>query len=300
VAQRRLIALGARPAAKPHALTGARAGELTVFPESWLSFSLGLISSDMRLSHRCYALTGLAYLPPWSVNAGFIVGSETTLIVDTGACALAAATIHGYAGAVRGGNRMQVIDLERHFDHIGGNSYFRERGIDVYGHVRLHRTEDEFRAEVEGFNGAIPNAARQSRREAEVFFAGTRFGNPNRAISSDTEMHLGDCVVEIILTPGHTPTNLSVWAPEDGVLYCADCLTNGYLPNLDAGTVADWHAWTRSIDRIERLKPAVIVPGHGPVAMGADVDRVIESARGVLGKAIADGFSPTSRRAAAG
>ncbi len=254
----------------------------------------------MRLSEHCYALTGLGYVPPWSVNAGFIAGNETTLIVDTGACALAAATIHGYASAARPSNRIAVIDTERHFDHIGGNSYFRERSIDVYGHDLLRRTEDQFRAEIEDFNSAIPSAVRQARHEAEVFFAGTRLENPNRPIACDTPMDLGDCQVEIILTPGHTPTNLSVWVPRDRVLFCADCVTNGYLPNLDAGTVADWRQWLGSLDRIQRLQPAVLMPGHGPVAMGEDVGRIIESARNVLKQAIADGCSPTSRRAAAG
>ena len=44
----------------------------------------------MRLSNRCFAVTGLCYLPPWSVNAGFVTGDETTLIIDTGANAAAA------------------------------------------------------------------------------------------------------------------------------------------------------------------------------------------------------------------
>ena len=258
------------------------------------------LTQYMRLSEHCYALTGLGYVPPWSVNAGFIAGSETTLIVDSGACALAAATVHGYASAVRPANRITVINMERHFDHIGGNSYFRDRGIDVYGHVQIQRTEDQFQAEIEDFNNAIPSAVRQARHEAEVFFTGTRLENPNRPISSDTRMDLGECKIEIILTPGHTPTNLSVWVPRDGVLFCADCVTNGFLPNLDAGTVVEWREWLRSLDRIERLKPSVLMPGHGPVAMGEDVGRVIESARRVLEQAIADGCSPTSRRAAAG
>jgi len=254
----------------------------------------------MQLSDHCFALTGLGYLPPWSVNAGFIVGSDTTLVVDTGACSLSAATIHGYASAGRPANRITVIDTERHFDHIGGNSYFRDRGIDVYGHVQLRRTEDEFRAELEEFHAHIPNPARQALREENAFFEGTRLENPNRPISSDTRMDLGgDCAVEIILTPGHTPTNLSIWVPSDRVLYCGDCLVNRYLSNLDAGAEPAWREWLRSLDRIESLKRSVVMPGHGPVATGEDVDRIIASTRAVLEQAIANGFSPTSRHASA-
>ncbi len=39
----------------------------------------------MKLSDRCYAVTGLGYSAPWSVNAGFVVGDDDTLVVDTGA-----------------------------------------------------------------------------------------------------------------------------------------------------------------------------------------------------------------------
>ena len=251
----------------------------------------------MRLSQHCYALTGLGYVPPWSVNAGIIAGRETTLIIDTGACALAAATIHGYASAVRPNNRLAVIDTERHFDHIGGNSYFRDRGIDVYGHAELHRTEEEFRAEMDEFNSRIADPTRRARREAAAFYAGTRLENPNRPIAENTSLDLGDCAVEFILTPGHTPTNLSVWVKQDAVLFCGDRLTNLYLPNLDAGTAIDWQKWLHALDLIEQLKPSVIMPGHGPISTGDDIARLIEFVRSVLEQAIADGFSPTSRPA---
>jgi glyoxylase-like metal-dependent hydrolase (beta-lactamase superfamily II) len=248
----------------------------------------------LRLSDRCFAVTGLGYLPPWTVNAGFIAGDETTLIIDTGANAAAASTIHGYASIARPSNRSLVLDTERHFDHIGGNGYFRERGIDVYGHESIQRTDDEFRAEILEFNGEISNPARRSRHESNVFYHGTRLANPNCPIAEDSALDLGGCEIDILLTPGHTPSNVSVYVPSDGVLYCGDCLVNGYLPNLDAGSVADWLIWLTSLDRIADLGPRVVMPGHGPVATGEEVPRLIASVREVLQQSIAKGHSPTS------
>ena len=247
----------------------------------------------MRLSAHCYAVTGLAYSQPWYVNAGFIAGDHTTLIADTGGNAAAAATIHGYATAVRPSNRIVVLDLEKHFDHIGGNGYFRERGIDVYGHASIERTPAEFQAEIDEFNSAIPDAARRAHREAEVFFAGTQLTNPNCPITADMRMDLGGCEAEILLTPGHTPTNISVWVPSDRVLFSADCLIAGFLPNLDAGTVADWRIWLQSLDRVASLAPRIVVPGHGRVATWDEVPRMIESLRAILERAIETGKSPT-------
>jgi glyoxylase-like metal-dependent hydrolase (beta-lactamase superfamily II) len=58
-------------------------------------------------------------------------------------------------------------------------------------------------------------------------------GESNPAYPRGTDVELGDCAIQVLLTPGHTPTNVSIYAPQDGVLFCGDCLVNGYMPNLD-------------------------------------------------------------------
>jgi glyoxylase-like metal-dependent hydrolase (beta-lactamase superfamily II) len=252
----------------------------------------------VRLSRACYAVTGLGYAPPWCVNAGFIVGDKVTLVVDTGGNALAAATIYGYATAVRNPNRLIVLNTEKHFDHIGGNSYFAQHSnIDIWGHPALKRTEAEFTAEIEEFNGLIPNRARRERREAEVFFGGTQLTLPTRKVQPGAAFELGGTVAEIHFTPGHTPTNISVWVPEDRVLFAGDCLVNGYLANLDAAGPGGWLTWLDSLEIIEALDPKFVVCGHGPVARDGDVSRIIQTVRRTLEAAIESGHSPTAAAA---
>lgn len=248
----------------------------------------------MRLSPHCYALTGLAYSPPWCVNAGFITGDAETLVIDTGANTLAAQTIHGYALAAGPANRLRVLNTEKHFDHIGGNSYFRAQGADIWGHRALARTPSEFEAEVSEFNDAIPNRHRRAAGESAAFFYGTQLANPNCPIEKDISFDLGNCTVEILLTPGHTSTNVSAWVPADGVVYTGDCLIAAYMPNLDAGTPVDWQTWLASIDHLEALRAEIIVMGHGPVVRGGQVPVVIETVRRVLRESIARGYSPTA------
>jgi glyoxylase-like metal-dependent hydrolase (beta-lactamase superfamily II) len=250
----------------------------------------------MRLSNRCYAVTGLGYSSPWCVNAGFVAGDDLTLVIDTGGNTLAAQTVHGYATAAKPGNELRAINTEGHFDHIGGNGFFRGQEIDVWGHEGVARTADEFRAEIAEFNEAIPSEVRRAKGEANAFFHDTHVTNPNRLIHLDTRFELGGCTVEILMTPGHTPANLSVWAPEEGVLFAGDCLIGGYLPNLDAGTPEDWRVWLESIARLEALKPAIVVAGHGPVAQGAEVQAMVDAVRRVLEESIERGCSPTAAR----
>lgn len=248
----------------------------------------------MRLSRRCYAVTGLGYSPPWCVNAGIVAGDRLTLIVDTGGNALAAQTIHGYALAIGGERPLRAINTEQHFDHIGGNHYFAQQGVESWGHAGIRRSKAEFQEEIQEFNGTIPNAARRRQREAAVFFWNTEAVNPQHRITEDIVFDLGDCRAEVLLTPGHTPTNLSVWLPDEGVLYTGDCLIHSYLPNLDAGGPADWEKWLLSLARLRRLQPEVVVAGHGPVAKQAEVAEMFATVQSVLETALSTGRSPTA------
>lgn len=235
----------------------------------------------MRLSERCYAVTGLAYKFPPVVNAGFIVGDRETLIVDTGANALAAATIHGYATAVRESNNPRVINLEKHFDHIGGNGFFRELEVPIHGHIGIQRTQAEFLEERTGFHPG--------------FHYATMPVNPDQPITEDCSLDLGGCHVEILLTPGHTSTNLSVWVPEDRVLYCGDALVSQFPPNLDAADgLPSWQQWLASLDRMEALEPEVTVCGHGPVEFGGDVRLLFERVRKALNQRVAVALEMTT------
>ena len=223
----------------------------------------------MRLSDRCYAVTGLAYKFPPVVNACFIVGEEETLIVDTGANASAAATIHGYGTAVSESNRLRVVNTEKHFDHIGGNGFFCVLEASIHGHAGIQRTPDEFFRE----RASMPSG----------FHYATMVTNPDRPVTEDTVIDLGGCRVEFLLTPGHTDTNMCAWVPSDGVLYCGDVLISQYPLNLEAGNgLPSWKQWLHSLERIEALQPEVVVCGHGPVEFGPDVRALIDQARDTL------------------
>lgn len=109
----------------------------------------------MQISSHCFAVTGLGYVCPWCVNAGFVAGETTTLVIDTGGNWMAAQTIHGYAFAVRPENQIMVVNTQKHFDHVSGNGFFRSLGIDVCGHAENLRTGAEFADDIEEFNDAI-------------------------------------------------------------------------------------------------------------------------------------------------
>ncbi|MFZ6031256.1 MAG: MBL fold metallo-hydrolase [Chloroflexota bacterium] len=248
----------------------------------------------MKLSPHCYAVLGMAYCPPWAVNAGFIAGEHTTLVVDAGPHAQGAATLFGYAGAVRPGNNLRLLNTERHLDHIGGNAYFHTRGVESYGHPAIRRSDAELAASIAECNACIPGRVRRNAQEAALIFAGTHIANPTHALGNEASFDLGGGIeVQIIPTPGHTPTNLSAWLLEEGVLYCGDTLLNGYIPNLEGGTPDDWRIWLASLEQIASLAPTTIVPGHGWVLQGEAIEQEMDRIGKILKQAISHGKAPT-------
>lgn len=248
----------------------------------------------MKISKSCYAITGLSAETPWAVNSGFVVGGHSTLIIDTGSNYLSAQTIFGYATGINQNNKILVVNTEPHFDHVGGNSFFSERGIDIFAHPGIRRTPEMFNQNKEDFNNSIQNQLRQAANEAEAFFYKTQLANPNKSARQGQIISLGGVETKIIETPGHTPYNISIYIEPDCVLYCGDCVVKEYIPNLEAGDQQDWINWLQAIDTIESLAPAAIIPGHGDIIAGTNCINVeLGRMRSILHTAIKDAKAPT-------
>lgn len=248
----------------------------------------------MKLTEHCFAVLGLGYYPPWSVNAGFIVGNSTTLIVDAGPTYLSAQTVHGYAHNIKPENEIILINTEKHLDHIGGNSFYADKGIKIFGHALINRKNEELLSEIEEMNHGILNRVRKSAEEGKILFENTRIVNPTNTVADNQIMDLGGIEAQIIFTPGHTPTNISIYVEKEKVLYCGDYVVNKYIPNLEAGTTGNWRQWLSSLDLIKNFGLDFIIPGHGDVISRNQIPKEIERMRAIIEHAIKEGKAPTA------
>jgi glyoxylase-like metal-dependent hydrolase (beta-lactamase superfamily II) len=236
----------------------------------------------VKISTHCFAVTGLGFIPPWEVNAGFVVGGRTTLVVDTGPSDLAARTVHGYASNVRPSNDLVAVNTELHVDHLLGNALFHDRSVPIWGHEKCERSADALDQNAEDLNATIPDPVRRERREAAVFFGGSRIVNPENRISAEKTFELGGLTATVIPAPGHSPANLLVHVAADAVLYSGDTVVAGYLPNLEAGGPAEWEQWLVALAIVRRLAPRVLVPGHGRVLAGSEIEEEVARIEEIL------------------
>jgi glyoxylase-like metal-dependent hydrolase (beta-lactamase superfamily II) len=150
------------------------------------------------------------------------------------------------------------------------------------------------KSDIDEYIACTPNAVRRKREEAAIVFTGTRIINPIYKITSEIKFNLGNLNAEVLLTPGHTPTNLCVFVPAERVLFCGDSVVSRYLPNLEGGSVRDWQQWLSTLDRIVALEAEVLVCGHGPILQGDNVPKEIQRVRTIIERAILGKKAPTS------
>ena len=84
-------------------------------------------------------------------------------------------------------------------------------------------------------------------------------------LMGDAVIDAGDHTLRAVHTPGHAPDHLCLWHAESRTLFSGDLAVQGttvYIPPSLGGDLAEYLA---SLRRVLALRPARLLPGHGPV-----------------------------------
>ena len=187
-------------------------------------------------------------------NVTVISTTEGAIVVDSMTFVRQGERILERAQALTNTPVVALINTHYHLDHTHGNPAF-PIGTKV---VSTDRTLEHLRT----LDGRWWKDSPAKNLLPNYTFTDTwsaRYGNTNvRAI------HPGR---------GHTDGDLVLLLVEDRVLVAGDLFFNGYYPNIDleaGGTVTGWPA---TLDAVLALDFDTVVPGHGPVATRADLER---------------------------
>ena len=183
-------------------------------------------------------------------NAGFIVGDDSALVVDT--CFTERWT-RAYIEAIKRVTSLPLrtlLNTHHHGDHTHGNYLFPEATI--VGH-ELCRA-----AILETGLTTVRNPLFQ-----EVDWGELQPRPPSVTFETRLVLHVGDLRIEAIFVgPAHTTNDIVVWIPERGVLFSGDLVFHGGTPFVAMGSVA---GSLRALEALRELGAETIVPGHGPV-----------------------------------
>jgi glyoxylase-like metal-dependent hydrolase (beta-lactamase superfamily II) len=213
-----------------------------------------------------------AYLQPdggwgWS-NAGLVTSDDASLVVDTLIdLPLTRAMLAAMARVTDGRPITAAVNTHGDPDHCFGNELLPE-DIEIWS-SRASR-DALVEATPERVGGMF---AARDRGEDFTRFARTRFGTfdfsgitlrpPTRTFDGHAVLHVGDRELHLHeLGPGHTAGDVVVHVPDASVVFAGDLVFAADTPLMWAGPV---ESWLSALDRILALRPALVVPGHGPV-----------------------------------
>ena len=166
----------------------------------------------------------------------------------------------------------RLLNTHHNGDHCWGNQIFAELGTELIGH-RLCAEYFTKEASPELFVALceaeeVPPAFAQLAESLRAFdFHDIVLTPPTTLIETDTVLDLDGIEAQLLYVgPAHTPGDVVVYLPAESVVFTGDILFHQCTPIGWEGTFANW---IDALARLEALDPAVVVPGHGPLA---DVD----------------------------
>lgn len=193
-------------------------------------------------------------------NAGFIVGDDAVLVVDSFSDPNSAKALLDEIRRVTPKPVRYLVNTHYHLDHVSGDQLFKDAGAIIIAHrnVRAWIRSENLRQ----LRGGSAGAALQEQA--------ARLPLPDLVTESPITIWLGTRRIDIRPVEGHTGGDLVIGVPDAKVLFCGDLLWR-MAPNIIDGTVSKWIETDRSFEQLPDAASMVFVPGHGDLATVKDV-----------------------------
>lgn len=190
------------------------------------------------------------------------VGEDGILIIDDDYAEYAAA-YHAALKQLSGGAGIPrfVINTHWHFDHVGTNGYWGERGSIIMAHSNVYQRMST-RQEMKAFKRVVE--------------ASPKAALPVVTYGDSILVHFNAEQLEIQHFPrGHTDGDSVVFFVQENVVHMGDHFFKDRFPFVDVGSGGNVLSYAENVASIlARIDDTtVVVPGHGSLANKADLQR---------------------------
>jgi len=213
-------------------------------------------------------------------NAGFVIGDDGVLVVDTFEDAKAAEQLLVEIQKLTKLPVKFVINTHYHLDHVTGNGVFAKEGAVILAQKNVRAW-----IHTENLKFFGPTIKPEQKAWIDGLVA------PSVGYSSSVAIYLGSRKVLVRYFLGHTGGDSVVSIPDADVVFCGDLFWNHTLPNLIDASTEQWIASDKKL--AEESPHGTFVPGHGEVGTAADVTALagyIKDLRGALAQPMKDGL----------
>ncbi len=201
---------------------------------------------------------------PMRVNAVALIDEGEAVVVDSTATVTQGREIRRFVEEEFGARIVALVNTHWHSDHCGGN-----RGVINDGETPLiaHRLCPETLSREYGMI---------ARRPAKIDFTAQLL--PRLLVERELTLRVGRKKLRLIHAPGHSPDSLILYEPEERLAIVGDNLLAGSKPENPALLYFFWgNPWqlVGVLERLRTLDCRTIVPGHGAVLTGSQVEQAL-------------------------
>ena len=195
-------------------------------------------------------------------NAGFVVTPKGVVVIDALGSPVLAQKLIQEIRKVTKQKIVAVVLTHYHADHVYGLQEFKRLGATIY-------------AQRDGLNYLASETAKQRLIASRIDFApwvneNTRLVPADVWIDQSKTITVGGVEFRISrVGPAHAPEDLIVFIPSEKVLFAGDLVFRGRIPFVGN---ADSRGWMNALDQIQKIKPKIVVPGHGTYSTNALAD----------------------------
>src|SRR5262245_41502741 len=199
---------------------------------------------------------------PLVPNVGFVDGTRSHLVVDTGMGIRSGRVVLDHAQRLANGKPLILTITHFHPEHGYGAQVFAPVSTIVYNRTQL----DELHQKAYPYADLFRTFGETVAAELEGF----EMVEPDIVYDGEADIDLGGRIVQATTYGGtHTKGDAGVYVPGERVLFPGDLVENKgfaifpYFPPDDVDVNGD--RWIEALEMMELLEPDVVVPGHGDV-----------------------------------
>jgi glyoxylase-like metal-dependent hydrolase (beta-lactamase superfamily II) len=196
---------------------------------------------------------------PLVPNVGYIVGDRAVLVIDTGLGPRNGAAVYEVATKLAGTKPLYLVTTHIHPEHDLGAQAFPDT-------TKLIRSTDQVKDIAESGLKLASIFAKRSEIHAELL-KDADFRKADITFEHDYDLDLGGVNAKLTaMGPNHTVGDTIIWIESERILFSGDIAMRAQ-PAF-ASIHSSRRQWLASLDRLEALRPAIIVPSHGPTGDG--------------------------------
>ena len=204
----------------------------------------------MKLEKDLYAYL---WQDPYENNCNtYVIGGEKTILIDPGHSRYVSRILKEMEKDGISPERIDVVIVTHsHPDHLEGLDAFLDKPVKI----AMSHEEDRY----------LLNSGK-------LLYEMMRQPPPSYRIDfylKEGELHIGERMFQIYLTPGHSPGSLSIYWPERKALFTGDLIFRGGVGRTDFPG-GDSKRLVDNIERLAGLDTEILLSGHGDVVKGRE------------------------------